>query len=155
MILILASLVLAATLSASATPLSPIAGLNYLVGAWTCTYHAGPVRFDYKATYADDLDGHTLRETATWTGGGDEELVSYDAKGGHWMAVVLDDQGNATTMRANGSDPNHIAYRSIYPDASTAVTMDRISPTEYKLHGTFRAGGKTTTSVDTCLRDAQ
>ena len=68
--------------------------------------------------------------------------------------VVLDDQGTATIMRGTGSDPNHIAYRSVYPDASIAETFDRISATEYRLHATVRSGGKTITNVDTCLRGA-
>jgi hypothetical protein len=146
----LASLVLAAALSTTAAPL---AGLHYLVGAWSCTYRAGAVRFDYDATYVYDRDGHTFREIASWTGGGDEELLAYDAHRGGWTAVVID-QGNATIMHATGSDPYHIAYRSVYPDASIAVTFDRISATEYTLHATVRAGGKTTSSVDTCLRPA-
>jgi hypothetical protein len=146
----LASLVLAAALSTTAAPL---AGLHYLVGAWNCTYRAGAVRFVYAATYVYDRDGHTFREIASWTGGSDEELLAYDAHRGGWTAVVID-QGTATIMRATGSDPNHIAYRSVYPDASIAVTFDHISATEYTLHATVRSGGKTTSSVDTCLRPA-
>jgi len=146
--MMLASLVLAAALPATASPLS---GLHYLVATWNCTYRAGAVRFAYAATYAYDLDGHTLRELASWAGGGDEELVAYDSQKRGWKAVVFDDHGNATVMRATGSDPNHIAYRSVYPDASLAVTLARISATEYTLHGTVRAGGKTITSVDTCV----
>ena len=57
-------------------------------------------------------------------------------------------------MHANGSNPNHIAYRSVYPDASIAVTFDHVSATEYTLHGTVHSGGKTIASVDTCLRSA-
>ena len=148
----LASIVLAAALPASAAP--PVAGLHYLVGTWNCTYRAGAVRFVYAATWAYDRDGHTLRESASWTGGGDEELVAYDAKRG-WTAVVFDDQGTTTIMRATGSAPSHIAYRSVYPDASIAVTQDRTSATEYLLHATVRSGGKTITSVDTCLRAAR
>jgi hypothetical protein len=144
---IFAFLVLAAARPATA---SPLAGLHFLVGAWNCTYRAGAVRFAYAATYAYERDGHTLREIASWTGGGDEELLTYDAQHGRWTAVVLDDQ-TVTIMRAAGSDPNHIAYRSVYPDASIAVTFDRISAKEYTLHGTVRSGGKTITSVDTCL----
>ena len=146
-----ASLMLAAALPATAAPL---AGLHYLVGTWNCTYRAGAVRFVYAATWAYDRDGHTLRESASWTGGGDEELVAYDAKRG-WTAVVFDDQGTTTIMRATGSDPNHIAYRSTYPDASIAVTQDHTSAMEYLLHATVRSGGKTITSVDTCLRAAR
>jgi hypothetical protein len=150
-VVMLASLVLVGALPATAAPL---AGLHYLAGTWNCTYRAGTVRLAYDATYAYDHDGHTLRQIASWAGGGDEELLAYDAQRGRWAAVVLDDQGTATVLRATGSDPNHIAYRSVYPDASIAVTFDRISATEYTLHATVRSGGKTITSVDTCLRGA-
>jgi hypothetical protein len=37
-------------------------------------------RLPYVATYAYDLDGRTLRQTASWAGGGDEELLAYDAQ---------------------------------------------------------------------------
>ena len=149
-VVMLASIALAVPQTAAA---APIAGLHYLVGTWNCTYRAGAIRFAYAATWAYDRDGQTLRESASWTGGGDEELVAYDAQhGGRWTAVVFDDQGTTTIMHATGSDPNHIAYRSLYPDASIAVTQDRVSATEYRLHATVRAAGKTTTSVDTCLR---
>jgi hypothetical protein len=55
-------------------------------------------------------------------------------------------------MRASGSDPNHIAYRSVYPNAGIAEKFDRVSSTTYTLHATVRSGGKTITSVDTCVR---
>ncbi|MBV8244871.1 MAG: hypothetical protein JOZ38_03025 [Candidatus Eremiobacteraeota bacterium] len=145
----LASLVLAAVLPA--TP-APIAGLHFLVGTWSCTYDAGPVRMAYATTYAYDRDGHILRQISSFAGGGDEELIASDATRGGWTAMVLDDQGNATVMRGAGSDPNHIAYRSVYPDAGIAVTFDRVSATKYTLHATVRTGGKTITSVDTCVR---
>jgi hypothetical protein len=152
MVVMLVSIVLAVSLPATA---SPLAGLHYLVGTWSCTYRAGAVRFAYDNTYAYDLEGHILRQIASWAGGGDEELLAYDAQRGRWTAVVFDEQGTATVMRATGSDPNHIAYRSVYPDASIAVTFDRISATKYTLHATVRAGGKTITSVDTCLRGSR
>ncbi len=151
-VVMLASLVLAAALPATAAPLT---GLHYLVGTWNCTYRAGAVRMTYDATYVYDLDGRTLRQIDSWAGGGGEELLAYDAQRGGWTEVVLDDQGTATILRATGSDPNHIAYRSVYPDASIAETFDRISAAEYTLHATVRSGGKTITSVDTCLRGAR
>jgi hypothetical protein len=113
------------------------------------------MRMAYATTFAFDRDGHTLRQVASFAGGGDEELLAYDAKRRGWTAVVLDDQGTATVMRGTGSDPNHIVYHSIYPDAGIADTFDRISATEYTLHATVRSGGKTITSVDTCLRSAR
>jgi hypothetical protein len=127
---------------------------SYLAGTWNCTYRAGAVRFAYSATYAYDRNAHTLRQIASWAGGGDEELIAYDAHRG-WTAAVLDGQGTATIMRATGSDPNHIAYRSIYPDASIAVRFDRIAAAKYTLNATVRSGAKTITSVDTCLRGAR
>lgn len=147
--LMLASFLLAAV--APAAP-SPLAGLQYLVGSWNCTYRAGAMTFPYATSYAYDRDGHILRQVASWTGGGDEELVAYDAKHGSWTAIVLDDGATATIMRAVGSDPDHIAYRSVYPDGSVAVTLDRVSATEYALHGKVRMGGKSITSVDTCKK---
>jgi hypothetical protein len=147
-VVMLASLVLAVALPAAASPLDE---LHYLVGTWKCTYRAGSVRLPYSNTYAYDRDGHMLRQAASWQGGGDEELLSYDAKRG-WTAVVFDGQGTVTILHATGHNPNHIAYRSVYPDASIAVTFDRVSATEYTLHGTVRSGGKTITSVDTCYR---
>jgi len=147
----LATFVLAAALPVAAAPL---AGLHFLVGSWKCTYRAGTVRLPYDTTYAYDLGGGTLRQIASWAGGSDEELLAYDAQRG-WTVVVFDDHGTATVMRGSGSDPNHFSYRSVYPDASIADRFDRVSATEYTLHATVRAGGKTTTSVDTCLRDAR
>ncbi|MGC2129486.1 MAG: hypothetical protein WA629_05235 [Candidatus Aquilonibacter sp.] len=125
---------------------------HYLVGTWNCTYRAGAVHLAYTATYAYDRNGHTLRESASWKGGGDEELLGYDAQHRDWTAVVFEDQGTTTILRATGSNPNKIAYRSIYPDKGLAVMFDRVSSTKYTLHATMRSGGKTITSVDTCMR---
>ena len=149
--MIFASLVLAAALPAAAAPLPE---LRYLVGSWKCTYRAAAMRMTYDATWAYDRDGHTLREVTSFsTGGGDEELIAYDTQHRSWTAIVLEDQGSPTVMRASGSDPNHIAYRSVYPDASIAERFDRTSATQYTLHATDRAAGRTTASVDTCSRD--
>jgi hypothetical protein len=128
-----------------------LAGLHYLVGTWNCTYHAGTARFPYSATYTYDRGGQTLRESATWAGGGDEELLGYDPKHG-WTAVVFEDLGSTTILHGTGSNPNHIAYRSVYPDAGIAETFERLSATEYTLHATARSGGKTVTSFDTCVK---
>ncbi|MBD5657124.1 MAG: hypothetical protein IAI50_18390 [Candidatus Eremiobacteraeota bacterium] len=156
-LVIVASFALTAASPAAASPAAtaPLSGLHYLVGTWKCTYRAGAIRFAYDNTYAYDRDDHILRQIASWTGGGDEELIAYDARRGGWTANVFDDQGTATIMRATGRNPNHIAYRSVYPDSSIAVTFDRVSATDYTLHATVRMGGKTTTSVDTCLRGAR
>jgi hypothetical protein len=146
----LASILLAAAMTAK---VAPVAGLHYLVGSWKCTYRAGATSLPYSATYA--YDGDILRQVDAFAAGGAEELLAYDAQRKGWTAVVFDEAGTTTIMRAPGSDPNHIAYRSFYPDTSVAVRFDRVSATEYTLHGTVRSGGKTITNVDTCLRDAR
>jgi hypothetical protein len=147
--LFFAIFVVAAALPASA---SPLADLRYLVGTWNCTYDAGSVHMPYTATYAYDRDGNTLRQVASFGSSGDEELLAYDAQHSGWTAIVLDDHGSATVMHAAGSDPNHIAYRSVYPDTSIAPTFDRVSDTKYTIHATFQTGGKTITSADTCTK---
>ena len=147
---LLVSLTPAAALPAPTT--SPLAGLHGLVGTWKCTFHGGGMNMAYDAVYAVDLGGHTLRETTNFTSGGDEEVIAYDATHHGWTAAVLDAGGTATVMHAPGSDPKHIAYRSVYPDASLAVMFDQVSPTKYTQHGTYRTGGKTIVSVDTCTR---
>jgi hypothetical protein len=113
------------------------------------------MHMSYSATYTFDRDGNTLRQVTSWGKGGDEELIGYDTQHHGWTAIVLDDNGNATVMRATGSDPNHIAYRSVFPDASIAPTFDRVSDTKYTTHATFKTGDKTITSVDTCARATQ
>ena len=150
-VIMLAFLALATALPAAA---APIAGLHGLVGTWKCTYRTGAAHLAYDAVYAYDLPDQVLRQTDTWAGGGAEESVAYDAQRHGWTAIVFDGQGSATVMHAPGSDPNHIVYRSVYPDAGIAVTFDRLSATTYVLHGTVHAGGKTITSLDTCLRAA-
>jgi len=148
---LLAALVVVAALPATG---APMAGLHDLVGTWKCTYRAGAARLTYDATWTYDLDGHTLRQVDSWAGGGAEELLASDAHGG-WKAVVFDDHGDTTVMLGTGRDPKHIAYHSVYPDASIAETFDQSSTMKYALHATVRSGATTTVSVDTCLRSAR
>jgi len=135
-----------------ATAAAPPVRLPDLVGTWKCTYRAGATLFPYAATYSPERNGHTLRLLASWAGGGDEELFAYDPQRRGWAAVVVEDNGAATIFRGTGKDPNHISYRSVYPDTNITETIDRVSAAEYTIHATVRAAGKTTASVDTCVR---
>jgi hypothetical protein len=148
----LAAVVLATASPATAAPLD---AMRELAGTWHCEYRGGGSSLAYTATYTDDRAAQTVNEVATWAGGGDDEVLAADAQHGGVTAVVLDGQGNATVMRAKGHDPHHIAFRSVYPDATIAVTFDRTSATTYTLHGTVHMGGKTIVSVDTCSRGAR
>jgi hypothetical protein len=131
---------------------TPLASLQYLVGTWHCTYHAGAVSMPYTATWSYDNGGNALRQVTSFGNAGDEELIGYDAQHHIWSVVVLDDHGGATVMQASGDDPNHIAYHSVYPDASIAPTFDKVSDTKYTTHATFSTGGKTIVSDDTCVK---
>ena len=131
----------------------PLASLRYLVGTWKCTYDAGKVRATYTATFAYDMNDNWLRERDSWNGGGgDFGLFTYDPKGQVWTELVVEQERTTTLFRGKGSDPNHVVYRSIYPDASMTDIFDRVSPAEYTLHFTQVAAGKTTRSTDTCMK---
>ena len=109
----------------------------------------------YGATYSYDRGGRTLRETTSWAGGGDEELIGYSAKRHGWTAVVFEDDGGSTVLVGTGSDANHIAYRSVYPDGSIAETIDRVSAQAYAIHAIVRSGATMMRSVDSCERAAR
>jgi hypothetical protein len=95
---IIASLI-AAPLPASAASL---AGLRDLVGTWKCAYRAGATSLPYAARYAYDSDAQVLREDVSIAGGGDEELLAYDATHRMWSVVVFDGHGSTYVMRGAG-----------------------------------------------------
>jgi hypothetical protein len=141
-------------LAATAAPSGQVAALHYLVGDWTCTYDMGTTHMTYASTYAYYLGGNWMRQRTKWPGGGgDEETVTYDPKRNLWTAVVLEGEGTTTIFTATGSDPNHLTYHSVYPDASMTEKFDRISVTKYTLHFKQNAGGKIVRSVDLCVKN--
>jgi hypothetical protein len=140
----------AGTLPAPAA--DPLNSLRFLVGTWNCSYQAGKTRVQYRATFAYDMGSNWLRETDTWTGGGgDLGMFTYERNRG-WTAVVLERDRHTVIMRATGNDPNHVVYRSVYPDASMTDIFERASPTRYTLHFTQTLNGKTMKSTDTCVK---
>lgn len=138
-----------------ATPSSrsdPMTSLRFLVGNWTCTYHQGPSRVTYKATFEYALAGNWLRERDTSAGGfGDEALITYQPKQHAWVVVVVANDRSATLFKGTGA-PAHVVYRSIYPDTSMTEHIDHTSPTQYTVHFSQTAKGKTITSNDVCTR---
>jgi hypothetical protein len=131
----------------------PLSALRFLVGTWNCTYHLAKTHLTYKATFSYDMNGNWMRERDSWAGGGgDEGLFTYEAKRHWWTAVIVEQDRTTTVFRGAGSDPNHVVYRSIYPDASMTDVFDRVSPARYTLHFTQNAGGKSTKSMDTCVK---
>jgi len=130
-----------------------LASLRYLVGTWQCTYDTGKMRATYTATFDYDMSGNWIRERDSWKGGGEDlGMLTYDPKNGVWTSVVLEPDRTTTLFRAGGDNPNHLVYRSIYPNASMTDVFDRVSAASYTLHFTQMAGGKTTKSTDTCLK---
>jgi hypothetical protein len=138
---------------APATASDPLSSLRFLVGNWTCTYHAGKTSLPYKAAFSYDLGGNWLRERDWWKGGGaDEDLFTYDPKRRGWTAIVIEQERAAVVFHAAGSNPNHVVYRSVYPDTSMTDVFDRTSLTRYTLNFTQTAQGKTIKSTDVCVK---
>ncbi len=144
---------LLASLGATAGSRSdPMTSLRFLVGNWTCTYHQGTARVTYKAAFEYALAGNWLRESDAWTGGGgDEALFTYQPKEHAWIVVVVEPNRIATLFKGTGP-PAHVVYRSIYPESSMTEHIDHISPTQYTVHFSQTAKGKTVTSDDVCAR---
>jgi hypothetical protein len=140
--------------SASAPAADPMSALGFLVGTWHCSYNAGKVHGAYTATFSYDLGGNWMRERDSWTGGGgDQGMFTYEPKRRAWSAVVIEEDRTTVVFRGAGNDANHIVYRSVYPDASMTDIFERRSATSYALHFTQNAGGKTTKSTDTCVKE--
>ncbi|HEY6449934.1 MAG TPA: hypothetical protein VIX60_04575 [Candidatus Cybelea sp.] len=150
----LLSAVLFAMVGLAPAPASdPLSSLRFLVGTWNCTYQAAKAHVTYKATFSYDMNDNWMRERDSWTGGGgDEGLFTYEPKRHSWTEVVVEGERTATVFRGAGSDPNHVVYRSIYPDSTMTDIFDHKSPTRYTLHFTQNAGGKTVESTDTCVK---
>lgn len=149
----IASVAVFALCVAGAPAADPLASLRFLVGTWHCTYQAAKTHIGYKATFSYDMGGNWLRESDSWTGGGsDVGMISYDQKRHGWIELVLVNERAAFVFHAAGSNPNHVVYRSVYPDASMIDIFDRSSPARYTLHFTQTVGRKVTKSNDTCAK---
>jgi hypothetical protein len=138
---------------APASANDPLSSLRYLVGAWNCTYHAGATRVSYKALFSYDMGGNWVRERDSWAGGGNDlGMFTYEPKRHGWTAVVIEPERSTVVFRASGDNPNHIVYRSLYPDTSMTEIFVRDSPTRYTLQFTQISTGKTTKSNDLCVK---
>lgn len=131
----------------------PLSGLRYLVGTWNCTYSAGRVRISYKAHFAYALGDNWMRESDSWSGGGgDVAMFTYEPKRRAWTAIIVDNERTTAVMRATGSNPDHVTYHSVIPDASMSESFDRTSPSRYEVRFTQHARGKTLKSTDVCVK---
>ncbi len=137
----------------TASVADPLASLRSLTGTWNCTYHGAKAQVTYKATFSYDMNDNWMRERDSWAGGGgDEGMFTYEPKRHSWTAVIVEPERTATVFRGAGSNPDHVVYRSIYPDASMTDIFDRKSPTGYTLHFTQNTGGNTVKSIDICVK---
>ncbi len=131
----------------------PLASLRFLVGTWHCTYQSDKTHVEYKATFSYEMGGNWLRESDSWTrGGSDLGMFTYEPKRHGWTALVLENERAAVVFHGGGSNPVHVVYRSIYPDASMTDIFDRTSPVRYTLHFTQTSGSKVVKSADTCVK---
>jgi hypothetical protein len=147
------ALVLAGTIGAGTKPADPLHAWAFMIGSWTCSYTLGKQTASYNATMSWALGGSWIRERDTWAGGGgDEGLFTYNPSKRQWTSVVIESNRVPTLFVADDTGSAHVAYRSVYPDASMIDAIDRISPTKYTVHFTQTVGGKTTHSVDVCTK---
>jgi hypothetical protein len=150
---IVLSLVLASTIGAGTKPADPLQTWAFMIGSWTCSYTLAKQTASYNATMSWALGGSWIRERDTWAGGGgDEGFFTYDPGKRRWTSVVIESDRHPTLFVAGDTGSAHVAYRSVFPDASMIDTIDRISPTKYTVHFTQTVGGKTTHSVDVCTK---
>jgi hypothetical protein len=138
----------------SASAADPMSALHFLVGTWHCSYNSGKTHGAYTATFDYDLGGNWMRERDSWTGGGgDQGMFTYEPKRRGWTAIVIEEDRTTVVFHGAGNNANSIVYRSVYPDASMTDVFERKSATSYALHFTQSAGGKTTKSTDTCVKE--
>ena len=146
-------LLFAAGVTAPAQAADPLTSLRSMVGTWNCSYDSGKAKAMYRAVFSYAMAENSLRESDSWVhGGSDESLFTYEPKRNAWTAIVAEPDRSTTIFRGPGADPNHIIYRSILPDASMIDVFDRMSPARYTLHFTQTVDGKSTSSVDTCVK---
>lgn len=148
--ILVAIALLALGTAGSAAATDPLASLKFLVGNWVCTYDVGKTHATYRAAFAYDMGGNWLRETDAWAGGGDLGMFTYERSG--WTAVILERDRSTTIFRAPGTNPNHVAYKSVYPNTDATDVFDRVSPTRFTLHYSQTTNGKTMSSMDTCIK---
>ena len=142
--------------ASAATPSNDrLTSLNYLLGTWTCSYHAlGAPVSSYSATYSYDVSGNWLKEVDTFSGGGDVGFYTYDRKNRVWSFVVVDSSRATTIFRAADDGTDRHLWHSIYPDTSMTERTDKDSATQYSIHFMQTTKGKTTTSWDACKKRA-
>ncbi|MGA8576886.1 MAG: hypothetical protein WB609_14530 [Candidatus Cybelea sp.] len=146
-----ATLLLAVLFARPVAASDPLASLRFLVGTWSCGYQTGKTHLTYKASFAYDMNDNWMRESDSWSGGGDLGMFTYEPKKG-WTVVILEPDRTTTIFRASGSDSNHVVYHSFYPHTGATEVFDRVSPTRFTVHFTQTEGGKTTSSTDTCVK---
>ena len=145
--------VLAGTIGAGPKPADPLQTFAFMIGSWTCSYTQGTQTASYTATMSWALGKTWIRQSDSWAGvGGDEGLFTYDPSKHQWTSLVMERDRSPTLFVAGNTGSTRIAYRSVYPDTSMTDTIDRISPTKYTIHFSQTVGGKTTNSVDVCIK---
>jgi hypothetical protein len=125
----------------------------FIAGAWSCSSDFGGQQKTYVARWDYAPGNAWLRETDTWTGGGDVLMLTYVPQNRQWRAVITADDGSITVFEAPGTSTAHIAYRSAYPDATMTETFDRISTNKYATHFVQFVNKKTIRATDTCTRN--
>lgn len=140
-----------ALLAAAPAP-NPLHALSYLVGSWNCALDLDGKKQPYKASWAYSLGNRWLRETDSWSGGGDVLMLTYFPPLHQWRSVVTERNGGMTIFHAPYAGADHIAYSSVYPDSNMTDAFDRISNRKYTLHFVQTANGTVARGYDICVK---
>ena len=131
---------------------NPLQLMNFMIGTWTCSTDFNGQKQTYKARFDYVLGNSWLRETDTWSGGGDMGMLAYVPQSRKWREVITEPDGSITVFQAPDAGVAHIAYRSVYPDASMSDTYDRVSMRQFTIHFIQSANAKTTRTSDVCTK---
>ena len=130
-----------------------LTSLNYLIGTWTCSYHAaGAPASTYSATFSPAIGGNWIEEADAYPGGGDIAFYTYDKKTKMWSITVVDSERATTIFRAADTGTDRLIWRSVFPDTSMMERFDKDSPTQFSIHFAQTVKGKTVTSWDVCKK---
>ena len=127
---LLCAFILVALASVHAASADRMSALSYLVGTWNCTYSTGGHSSPYTATYEYVMDRNWMRERDVWSGGSVDNFLTYDAQKGAWRVAIMRNDRTMQVFVAPDTG-THLAYRSVYPDASQTSVFDKLSATHY------------------------
>ncbi len=156
---LIALLAAAPTLATAAVPppnAAEMTKLQYLVGAWDCTWKAGDASGAVHLSFESVMNGAWLRETESGKSRSGEDVVrsmhytGYDPVQKKWMH--LGPNGDGTFAVAQSADAAR--WQTMLPTADESLTFEKVSSTAFTETSIFQSDGKTVTFLQSCRKTA-